>query len=124
MTGLTTDYARDCKVDFGSYVEASVNVAVTNNNSERTISCVALGPAGNCQGSVKCFDIETGKILYHRTRTLEQELHTVRGAEKHANDKDDEVEDDQVTYDFEPVTSPGDHGETTPREPETEEEVL
>ena len=27
-------------------------------------SCVALGPSGNWQGSVKCFDIETGKLLY------------------------------------------------------------
>ena len=57
VTGLTTDYARDCKVDLGLYVEASVDVTVTNNNSEWTTSCVALRPAGNCQESVKCFDI-------------------------------------------------------------------
>ena len=44
-----------------SYVEASVDAIVTNDNSERTTSCVALGPAGNRQGLVKCFDIETGK---------------------------------------------------------------
>ena len=69
MTGLKTDYARDCKVDPGSYVEASVDAIVTNDNSERTTSCVALGPAGNRQRSVKCFSIETGKILYRRTVT-------------------------------------------------------
>ena len=67
MTGLKTDYARDCKVNPGSYVEASVDAMVTNDNSERTTSCVALGPAGNQQGSVKCFSIETGRILYRRT---------------------------------------------------------
>ena len=69
MTGLKTDYARDCKVDPGSYVEASVDAIVTNDNSERTTSCVALGPAGNRQGSIKCFSIETGRILYRRTVT-------------------------------------------------------
>ena len=40
-----------------------------NDNTERTRSCVALGPVGNRQGSVKCFDIKPGKILYRRTVT-------------------------------------------------------
>ena len=69
MTGLSTDYELDCKVNIGSYVEASTNATVTNDNTERTRSCVALGPVGNMQGSVKYFDIESGKILYHRTVT-------------------------------------------------------
>ena len=64
MTGLSTDYDRDCKVDIGSYVEASTDATATNDNTERTRSCVALGPVGNRQGSVKCFDIESGKILH------------------------------------------------------------
>ena len=57
VAALKTDYARDCKVDPGSYVEASVDATVRNDNSEQTKSCVALGPAGDHQGSVKCFDI-------------------------------------------------------------------
>ena len=69
VMGLSTDYARDCKVDVGSYVEASTDAVVTNDNKERTRSCVALGPVGNRQGSVKCFDIETGKLLHRRTVT-------------------------------------------------------
>ena len=60
-TGLTDDYARDYKVDPGPYVEVSVNATVTNDNSEQTTSCVTLGPAGNRHGSVKCFEIGTGK---------------------------------------------------------------
>lgn len=67
--GLSTDYTRDCKVDVGSYVEASTDVIVTTDNKERTRSCVALGPVGNRQGSVKCFDIETGKLLRRCTVT-------------------------------------------------------
>ena len=53
----------------GSYVEASTDAIVTNDNTERTRSCVALGPVGNRQGSVKCFDIETGRLLHRRTVT-------------------------------------------------------
>ena len=43
VAGLSTDYVRDCKVDVGSYVEASTAVPLTNNNTERTRSCVTLG---------------------------------------------------------------------------------
>ena len=71
MTGLSTDYECDCKVDIGSYVEANTDATVTKDNTERTRNCVALevGPVGNKQGSVKCFGIESGKILHRRTLT-------------------------------------------------------
>ena len=49
---LSTDYKRDCKVDVGSYVEASTNAIVTNDNKERTRSCIALGPVGNRQAGI------------------------------------------------------------------------
>ena len=42
---------------------------MTNNNTERKRSCVAVRPVGNRQGSVKCWDIESGKILHRRTVT-------------------------------------------------------
>ena len=67
MTGLSTDYECDCKVDIGSYVETSTDTTVTNNNTARTRSCVALAPIGSRQGSVKCFDIESGKVFHRRT---------------------------------------------------------
>ena len=57
VTGLSTDYERDCKVNIGSYVEASTDTTVTNDNAERAMSCVALGHVDNRQGSFKCFDI-------------------------------------------------------------------
>ena len=69
VTELSTDYERDCKVNVGSYVEASTETIMTNDNTEPASSCVAVGPVGNRQGSVKCFDIETGKILHRRTVT-------------------------------------------------------
>ena len=52
VTGLSMDYERDYKVDIGSHVEASTDTTVTNDNTELTRSCVALGPVGNRQGSV------------------------------------------------------------------------
>ena len=69
VTGLSTDYERDCKVDIGSYVEANTAATMTNDNTERTLSCVTLGPVDNRKGSVKCFDIEPGKVLHRRTVT-------------------------------------------------------
>ena len=69
VTGLSTDYERNYKIDPGSYVETSIDAAVTNDNTERTTSCIAVGPVGNRQSLVKCFDIETGKILHRRTAT-------------------------------------------------------
>ena len=69
VTGLSTDHEQDCKVDTGSYVEASTDATVTNDNTERTRSCVALGPVGNWQGPVICFDVESGKVFHRRTVT-------------------------------------------------------
>ena len=61
---VTANATPGCK-----YVETSTNAIVKNDNTEQTRNCVAVGPVGNCQGSVKCFDNETGKILHRRTVT-------------------------------------------------------
>ena len=37
-----------------------------NNNTPRTHACIALGPAGNCQGLLKYFDPATGKLVIRR----------------------------------------------------------
>ena len=51
----------DCKVQFGAYIQASDDAMITNNMHLRTQGCVALGTAGNCQGSTQYFDLNTGK---------------------------------------------------------------
>ena len=44
---------------------------VTNGQDNRTHPCIALGASGNRQGSIKCFDLETGKVVVRRTfRTM------------------------------------------------------
>ena len=51
---------------FGSYVQASNDVFITNTMKLRTHGCVALGTSGNWQGSTKFFDIETAKVVTRR----------------------------------------------------------
>ena len=67
VTGRKIDMEKDCRALFGSYVEASKDAVITNTMDERTHSCIALGPAGNLQGSLKCFDLLTGKLVIRRT---------------------------------------------------------
>ena len=67
MTGLTVDFTKHYTVDVGAYVEASTDAIITNGNNERTHACIALGPSGNRQGSINCFDIDTGRVAVRRT---------------------------------------------------------
>ena len=67
VTGRTLDFRKDCRADVGAYVEASPDHIVTNTNIDRTDSCIALGPSGNRQGSVKCLNLDNGKVLVRRT---------------------------------------------------------
>ena len=64
--GRGVDYSKDCRADLGAYIQASTDKVVTNGNTPRTNGCIALGPSGNRQGSLKCFDIETGKLVVCR----------------------------------------------------------
>ena len=68
VTGRTVNYKRDLWAYMGGYVEASTDVIGTNDNTPRTHSRIALGLSGNQQGSVKCFDLETGKVVVRRTK--------------------------------------------------------
>ena len=67
MTGLTIHFTKHCTVDVGAYVEASTNTIITNGNNDRTHACTALGPSGNRQGSINCFDLDTGRFVVRRT---------------------------------------------------------
>ena len=63
VTQLQVDFKKDARVLFGAYIEASTDAIVTNNQTLCTHGCIALGPSGNLQGSVKCFVIKTGKVV-------------------------------------------------------------
>ena len=69
VTGQKIEYSKDCRADFGSYVEASSDDIFTNDQYPRTHACIALGPSRNQQGSLKCFDLLTGNVVTRRTFT-------------------------------------------------------
>ena len=67
VTGRTVDYKRGCQACMGGYVEASTDAIFTKDDTPHICSFIALGLSGNRQGYVKCFDLETGKVVVSRT---------------------------------------------------------
>ena len=66
LTGKVVDYSKDFRADLGAYIKSSTYKVVTNDNTTCTHGCIALGPSGNRQGSLKCFDLDTGKLFVRR----------------------------------------------------------
>jgi hypothetical protein len=67
VTGLRLDYKKHCRARFGSYVKASQDPDITNTMADRTAPCIMLGPTGNVQGSVSCFNLKTKLVVARRT---------------------------------------------------------
>ena len=65
--GRKLDYNIDCRISYGSYVEASPDADITNTMDARTVPCIALETTGNIQGSHRVFDLNSGKVLVRRT---------------------------------------------------------
>ena len=66
VLGRGVDYHKDCRADLGGYVEARPDKIITNDNTPRTHSCIAVGPSDNREGTLKCFDLDTGKMVIRR----------------------------------------------------------
>ena len=69
-TGCKIDMKKNCRAVFGAYVETSEDADIVNTMADQTHSCLALGPSGNLQGSIKYFDLITGKVIIHQTITV------------------------------------------------------
>ena len=67
VTGRTINYLRDCRATVGAYIEASMDAIIMNGQDNQTHSCIDLGASGNRQGSIKCFGLDTGKVVIRRT---------------------------------------------------------
>ena len=61
------DMKKDCRAVFGTYVEASKYADIINTMANRTHSCLALGPSGNLESLVRCFDLIMGKVIVRWT---------------------------------------------------------
>jgi len=69
VTHKEVDHNLHCRVEFGAYVEAHDDPVITNDMVSRTRPSIALGPAGNRQGSIKVFCLTTGMVLKRRNFT-------------------------------------------------------
>ena len=65
--GLTVNFTKHCTVDVGAYVEASTDAIIRNGNNDRTRAFIALGPYGNRQGSINCFNLDTDQVVVRST---------------------------------------------------------
>ncbi len=63
------DYKKHCRVLPGTYCEAHDEPVPTNTMAWRTHECIALGPTGNLQGTVKFYCLTTGRVLKRRAFT-------------------------------------------------------
>ena len=61
LEGVVLDYNLHFQVIFGEYVDTYDET--TNTMKSRTVTAIALGPNGNLQGGIRCYNLVTGKIL-------------------------------------------------------------
>ena len=61
VTGLTIDYAKHCRLQFGKY--AQVHEDHDNTMQERTTGAIELRPIGNAQEAYFFMSLTTGRIL-------------------------------------------------------------
>jgi hypothetical protein len=55
------DFAKHCKLPFGTYCEVHNDPTRTNTMATHSISAIVLGPMGNLQGTYKFLSLATGK---------------------------------------------------------------
>ena len=59
--GTVLDFNLHFRVIFGEFMQACEGS--TNTMKQRMIDAIALGPNGNSQGGIRCYSLESGKIL-------------------------------------------------------------
>jgi hypothetical protein len=70
ITGITFDYNKHCRAQFGSYVQTHKEPATTSSTMQaRTLGAICLGPTGNLQGSYKFLNLRTGQRITRRKWT-------------------------------------------------------
>ena len=62
FTGCMIDFARDLRVQFDDYIQATVS-DTDNTMRSRTQGCIAVLPAGNFTGSVKMSCLSTNATI-------------------------------------------------------------
>ncbi len=60
------DFAKHCKLPFGTYCEVHDEPVPTNTMVTRSTPAIVLGPTGNLQGTYKFLSLATGKKVKRR----------------------------------------------------------
>jgi hypothetical protein len=68
VIGTSLDYAKHCKLEFGTY--AQVHEEHDNSMATRTTGAIALRPTGNAQGGYFFLSLNTGRRLNRNHWTL------------------------------------------------------
>ena len=63
LTGIRTDAKRDMKACWGDIVEVYKTPKIMNSMQERSVTCIALAPAGNSTGSWFFLSLHTGSVV-------------------------------------------------------------
>ena len=69
MMGTQLNYATDCHLAFGSYVQAHEEPNPTNRQAPRMVGAICIGPSGNIQGSYEFLNLRTTKKITRQSWT-------------------------------------------------------
>ncbi len=67
VTGIPTDFNKQCRVPIGAYCEVYDEPNPSNTETPRTTSAIALRPVDNLQGSYSFMSLETGARIVRRS---------------------------------------------------------
>ena len=71
VTDRTLDYKKQCKVEFGAYIEYHKNNDQLNTLAEQTCGGICMGLTANMQGSYKVFCLQTKRrVTQKKSYTL------------------------------------------------------
>ena len=69
MTGVTPDFNKNCKLNFGSYVQTHEEFAPRNSMAARTIGAITLGPDSSKQAGHWFMSLNTDRRIYRTNWT-------------------------------------------------------
>jgi hypothetical protein len=107
LTGRKLDFHKDCLLKFGEYVQVHEDDMITNTMKERTLGAIALGPAGNVQGSYNFLSLKTWKIVKRRAWTrLPMPTHVVEMLNKKASEDIADLKRKGIVFEVDNEDSP------------------
>ena len=113
ITGRHTDYETECRVEFGTYCLVYDKPKKTNTTDGRSRECLALGPAGNRQGSYLFLDLHTWEKVSRNTwNELPMPEHIILLIHQKAqNEGRQKIKNADFVYEWDPGSLMEDHAD-------------